>query len=37
MYTFSSKLKNLSIILMALGFFGIGYGLTATKIFKKLK
>ncbi|MFB0910944.1 MAG: quinol:cytochrome C oxidoreductase, partial [Flavobacterium sp.] len=32
MYTFSSKLKNLSIILMALGLLGIGYGfLTAPK------
>ena len=32
MYTFSSKLKTLSIILMALGILGIGYGfLTAPK------
>lgn len=26
MYTFSSKLKNLAILLMVLGLLGIGYG-----------
>ena len=32
MYTFSSKLKTFSIILMAVGLLGIGYGfLTAPK------
>jgi hypothetical protein len=36
MYTFSSKLKNLSIILMALGLLGIGMVL-APKDIQELK
>ena len=38
MYTFSSKLKTFSLILMAVGLFGIGYGFyTAPKDIKEVE
>jgi len=38
MYTFSSKLKTFSLILMAVGLLGIGYGFyTAPKDIKEVE